>query len=201
MSFTEADQARYAATLAAVAKLIPGTTASDLISIKLRPMVNESEDQQVYIGGLEYDAIDILLSPYAETTTSYHGTPIRHSTSDGKVFVLIRHESGPEFIVALDVLREAGSALGTVGTGLAAVGVGLKVLGSGLKSVGAGGSAIIKLINEITDLLRGKIPAGGGRGRAGAVRVEKRSTKSAKVVRTVGAKSKNAIEKVSDLLD
>lgn len=184
MTFTPQDQERYARSLTLAAPLFSAsTTADDLISIKVRPLLDFQTEQQEYIGGDAYNELDELLLQTAKVPPLLQQNFVPIQLSDGVTVVFVRHESGPEIIALFSIFQAAAAA-----TGAAAI----------------AGIAVIKLVNEIAALIARPDPKKSARkSQTGGVRIEKRLRKTAKVVRKVQSTTKaieRAIDKVDDLI-
>jgi hypothetical protein len=109
--------------------------------------------------------------------------------SDGHKFVFVYHETGPEIIFVLDLVKEAAIATGAVAVAASQI----------IKLV----NTICGIINKAADAKNKHEPSDRYYG-AGAVSIEKRLSQGAKIVKQIKVTSvsmEDAVSRVQDLIN
>jgi hypothetical protein len=163
----------------------------NLISIKIRPIEDEGQWKNRYVYPGEYEEIYHVLSTFTKLQQGYvsRGKATLYESSDGTRFVFVEHETGPEIIFVLDVIKNICMTIIT-----AAVAV----------------NQLLKLINTICHVIR-KEANSKNKGEescryygAKAISIEKRLSEGAKMIRQVKITANAGdkfIDSVHELLD
>jgi hypothetical protein len=160
------------------------SSANELLSIKIRPLDDIETGMPQFFYGDDYDAILECLRQFKEVRQGPFGdgggTAFVYQLPDGTRFVFGQHETGPEFILVLDLVNHA-----------------LKSLAEDAGTI----TIILTLVNRAIRLVR-EISARKYNNLTGvpdksAVGIETRTTHGARVIRTLKSHSEKGEETVS----
>jgi hypothetical protein len=165
---------------------ILGVSADDLVSIKLRPIESVGVWHDRYVYGEEYRQIGELLSSFPLVSSEENKAV--YQLPDGNRFIYATHENGPEIIFVADIIQHYAIATGASALAL---------------------RQLLKLVNDIYGILNKEAQKqregkpSDRHHQAGAVSIESRTTRSAKILKQIGVAAEQtgkAISKITDLL-
>lgn len=158
-----------------------GVAPGSLVSIKIRPIEDVGDVKTDFLSVADYKFIDEAFSEAGVKPikpNNLHNTPGLYELKGGQKIVYLRHESGPEIILALGLLIKLAGAVG---------------------SFAVAARQVVLLINSLNGRVSAAPSNVARKGSAGATSLEKRLNTGQKVLKQFAGTVKAAGEAIKSV--